>query len=60
VVLIHSENFCFLIGVSRPCTFKVIIYTLGLPWWLSSKESACSAGDACRRQRFDSWVGKIP
>ena len=20
-------------------------YTLGLPWWLSSKESACNAGD---------------
>jgi len=21
------------------------IYTAGLPWWLSSKESACNAGD---------------
>ena len=27
-----------------------------LPWWLSSKESACQ----CRRCGFDSWVGKIP
>ena len=32
---------------------------LGLPWWLSSKESACQ----CRRCRgcgFDPWVRKIP
>ena len=27
-----------------------------LPWWLSSKESACQ----CRRHRFDPWVRKIP
>ena len=26
---------------------------LGLPLWLSGKESAC-------RNRFDPWVGKIP
>ena len=31
---------------------------LGLSWWLSSKESACNAGDASRH-RFDPWVGKI-
>ena len=29
---------------------------LGLPWWLSGKESACQ----CRRYRFNPWVGKIP
>ena len=29
--------------------------TLGLPWWLRGKQSACQ----CRRLRFDSWVGKI-
>ena len=32
---------------------------LGLPKWLSGKESACQ----CRRHRrgrFDPWVGKIP
>ena len=29
---------------------------LGLPWWLSSKESACQ----CRRHGFDPWVRKIP
>ena len=27
----------------------------GLPWWLSSKESACQ----CRRHRFDPWVRNI-
>ena len=27
----------------------------GLPWWLSTKESACKAGDAS-----SIWVGKIP
>ena len=32
---------------------------LGLPWWLSGKESTCNAGDTCRRHGFDSWVGKI-
>ena len=29
---------------------------LGLPSWLSGKESTCQ----CRRCGFDSWVGKIP
>ena len=32
---------------------------LGLPWWLSDKESACQ----CRNRKrfgFDPWVGKIP
>ena len=28
----------------------------GVPWWLSSKESACQ----CRRCRFSPWVRKIP
>ena len=32
------------------------IWDLGLPWWLSSKESAYQG----RRCRFDPWVGKIP
>ena len=32
------------------------IISVGLPWWLSSKESAWQ----CRKLRFDPWVGKIP
>ena len=27
-----------------------------LPWWLSSKESACQ----CRRCRFNPWIRTIP
>jgi len=29
---------------------------MGLPWWLSNKESTCQL----RRPEFDPWVGKIP
>ena len=29
---------------------------LGLPWWLSGKESFCQ----CRRHRFNPWSRKIP
>ena len=32
------------------------LFIAGLPWWLSSKESACQ----CRRRGFDPWVGKMP
>ena len=30
-------------------------YLVGLPWWLSGKESACQ----CRGHRFHPWSGKI-
>ena len=30
--------------------------TLGLPWWLSGKESTCR----CRRHGFNPWSRKIP
>ena len=30
--------------------------TLGFPWWLSGKESACQ----CRGYGLDLWSGKIP
>ena len=33
-----------------------ILKPIGLPWWLSGKESACQH----RRHGFDSWSGKIP
>ena len=36
--------------------FNVKYWLKWLPWWFSSKESACR----CRRHGFDSWVGKIP
>ena len=29
---------------------------MGLPWWLSVKETACQ----CRKHRFDPWVWKTP
>ena len=29
---------------------------MGLPWWLSGKESTC----CCRKHEFDPWSGKIP
>ena len=29
------------------CTTVHVLYTSGLPWWLSGKESACQAGDMC-------------
>ena len=29
---------------------------MGLPWWLSGKETACH----CRRHRFDPWIRKTP
>ena len=28
---------------------------MGLPWWVSGKESSC----LCRRRRFDPWSGRI-
>ena len=34
----------------------LMVLLMGLPWWLSFKESACQ----CRRLEFDPWVGKIP
>jgi len=37
--------------------FKTLIQTnIGLPWWLSGRESFCQ----CRTRGFDLWVGKIP
>ena len=34
----------------------MLTYFLGLPWWLSGKECACSAG----ARGFNPWVRKIP
>ena len=43
----------------RPQARQWIIYCtywFGLPWWLSSKESACQ----WRNRGFDPWFGEIP
>ena len=34
----------------------VSVYIVGLPWWLSGKESACQY----RGHVFNPWVRKIP
>ena len=50
----HYQDYAASIAKLRylsPC-----IGLLGLPWWCSSKESACQ----CRGHRSDPWVGKIP
>ena len=36
------------------CISYLLLPNKGLPWWLSSKESACNAGDA----GLTPWVGK--
>jgi len=33
---------------------------MGLPSWLSGKESACNVGDLGSIPESDPWVGKIP
>ena len=38
---------------------QILTLLLGLPRWLSGKESACQ-GKRYRRCGFDPWVGKIP
>ena len=35
---------------------SVVFSQVGLPRWLSGKESACQ----CKRLRFDPWVRKMP
>ena len=42
-------------GMTELLTFTFIII-VGLPRWLSGKESTCQ----CRKHGFDPWVGKIP
>ena len=44
---------------TRPSNWTELNWTeeyIGLPWWLSDKESACQ----CRRHGFDPWIRKIP
>ena len=48
-IMISKKNIQFL-----PSNFTEV--TEELPWWLSSKESAC----LCRRRGLHPWVGKSP
>jgi len=49
-------------SVFRTLSWGNISLIIGLPWWLSSKESVYNSGDClqCRRCGFNRWVGKIP
>ena len=38
---------------------EAVFFKVGLPWWLSGKESVCQYKRG-KRCRFDPWVGKIP
>ena len=38
---------------------RQVVLILGLPRWLSNKESACQC-KRCRRTWFDPWVGRFP
>ena len=49
-LLLSMKSVAFLKYWLRDC--------MGLPRWLSNRESACSAGN--RRCGFDPWVGKSP
>ena len=44
------------IGFRAHLKFWMISSQDPYPWWLSGKETTCQ----CRRQRFDSWIRKIP
>jgi len=37
-------------------SLKQVGISIGLPRWLSGKESSCQ----CERHRFGLWVGKVP
>ena len=56
---IHDFSLAVLLpGKKRSCSFSCwsLLWSQGLPWRLTGKESACQY----RRRRFDPWVGKIP
>ena len=47
---------CCLVESSVQPQLIIFYHSLGLPWWLSGKESFCH----CRRYGFNPWVRKIP
>ena len=54
VCTLHFLYFLFLHILK--CSVVNKYHPLGLPWWLSGKESACQ----CRRHVFNPWVRKMP
>ena len=59
LLLVHVAYFRGLLAhvCRRNKAHKIYVKAnLGLPWWLSGKESTCQ----CRRHWFDPWSGKIP
>ena len=42
--------------MTEQLTLAYLMFSLGLPRWLSGKEFTCQ----CRRCRFNCWIGKIP
>ena len=44
---------------TRKENYRSISLIMGLPRWLSGKESTCQRR-RCKRRRFNPWVGKIP
>ena len=51
-VVVSLDCFGFVLFLSK----DFLMWTIGLPWWLSGKESACSAGDA----EFNPGVSSSP
>ena len=44
---------------TRKENYRSISLKMGLPRWLSGKESTCQCR-RCKRRRFNPWDGKIP
>ena len=53
---VHYNHSPVLLPQADTPTFPSYYKAVGLPWWLSGKESACQ----CRRLGFNPWVRKIP
>jgi len=52
----YSPLDCKESDMTEQLTLDYLMFSLGLPRWLRSKESTCQ----CRRCWFNCWIGKIP
>ena len=50
-----EQNAAILPSPFKKNFFFCFCWSIGLPWWLSGKESTCQ----CRRNGFDPWIRKI-